>query len=189
MVEDGLENTGKGRNIKNKSDEKRSHGLEQCTTTIGLELNSEKASSSSPELELAENTHRINLSRDKIKKYFKCPQGLAARFLGVSISTLKRRFYDLEMGRWPYQSIPLEQRKKGLYYLINEVEPNNPKHLTDESIAIIQAAFRSSLQNKPGLNYDQYEDKTKKMDYQFLSYVPNTNPGSLRQHYQKCGKK
>lgn len=35
------------------------------------------------------------------------PQSDAALLLGVSISTLKRRFYDLGMGRWPYPQIKL----------------------------------------------------------------------------------
>ena len=29
------------------------------------------------------------------------PQTVAAKELGISLSTLKRRFYELNMGRWP----------------------------------------------------------------------------------------
>lgn len=32
------------------------------------------------------------------------PQRIAADLLGVSISTLKRRYYELEIGRWPVNS-------------------------------------------------------------------------------------
>lgn len=40
-------------------------------------------------------------------KYFKYTQSVAAKKLGVSVSTLKRRFYQLDMGkRWPYKRLP-----------------------------------------------------------------------------------
>eukprot|EP00689_Sawyeria_marylandensis_P003668 EC826238.1.p1 GENE.EC826238.1~~EC826238.1.p1 ORF type:complete len:186 (+),score=62.66 EC826238.1:139-696(+) len=43
------------------------------------------------------------LSESEIKKYMHLPQKKAAQLLGVSVSTLKRRFYELKISeRWPY---------------------------------------------------------------------------------------
>ena len=38
---------------------------------------------------------KIEISLEDMRPYFYCPQGLAARILGVSVSTLKRRYYEL----------------------------------------------------------------------------------------------
>jgi hypothetical protein len=39
------------------------------------------------------------MSLEEMQKYFKYPQPEAAKRLGVSLSTLKRRFYALNMGK------------------------------------------------------------------------------------------
>lgn len=46
------------------------------------------------------------LTRDQIVACFHLPQHLAAKKLQVSLSTLKRRFYEMNFGlkRWPYTS-------------------------------------------------------------------------------------
>merc|ERR1712130_820054 len=47
-----------------------------------------------------------NISREDMKRLFQYPQPVAAKIMGVSVSTLKRRFYALNMGkRWPYYKI------------------------------------------------------------------------------------
>ena len=53
------------------------------------------------------------LSADEIRQYFCYTQSDAARLLGVSVSTLKRRFYELNLGnRWPYKRTKQTPRKK-----------------------------------------------------------------------------
>ncbi|KAG2373422.1 hypothetical protein C9374_012161 [Naegleria lovaniensis] len=44
---------------------------------------------------------KISLSASDLIRVMALPQSMAAKELGVSLSTLKRRFYDLKMGRWP----------------------------------------------------------------------------------------
>jgi hypothetical protein len=47
------------------------------------------------------------ITKEDMMKYFKYTQSVAAKKLGVSVSTLKRRFYQLDMGkRWPYKRCP-----------------------------------------------------------------------------------
>lgn len=43
--------------------------------------------------------NKIQITRTEMEKYFHYPQRLAAQKLGVSLSTLKRRFYQLDIGR------------------------------------------------------------------------------------------
>ncbi|KAF0974633.1 hypothetical protein FDP41_006107 [Naegleria fowleri] len=44
---------------------------------------------------------KISLKASDLIRVMALPQSMAAKELGVSLSTLKRRFYDLKMGRWP----------------------------------------------------------------------------------------
>jgi hypothetical protein len=48
-----------------------------------------------------ENSNKIKLGRYDILRVLMYPQPVAAKELGVSISTLKRRYYELGMTRWP----------------------------------------------------------------------------------------
>jgi hypothetical protein len=45
--------------------------------------------------------NKIIISMNDMLRIFPLPQTIAAKKLGVSISTLKRRFYELDMIRWP----------------------------------------------------------------------------------------
>jgi len=51
------------------------------------------------------------LSRESIRPYLNMDQQTAASTLQVSISTLKRRFYSLNMGRWPDNRNPNQSEK------------------------------------------------------------------------------
>jgi hypothetical protein len=48
--------------------------------------------------------NKISLPVSKIVQYMTLPQPLAAKIMGVSISTLKRRYYECSFGRWPINS-------------------------------------------------------------------------------------
>ncbi|KAL0485944.1 hypothetical protein AKO1_001700 [Acrasis kona] len=47
---------------------------------------------------------KISIPVHDIVRYLTLPQPLVADRLGVSISTLKRRYYELHFGRWPVNS-------------------------------------------------------------------------------------
>lgn len=73
------------------------HVLENETTTV-TEVNS----TSKPEDNPQDSPVFIQLSKEELERHFVYPQPEAARRLGVSVSTLKRRFYDNFNGtRWP----------------------------------------------------------------------------------------
>ncbi|KAF0974319.1 hypothetical protein FDP41_006929 [Naegleria fowleri] len=102
---------------------------------------------------------RIEITREMMARYFYCPQTLAARLLGVSISTLKRRFYDLHMGRWPYQCISLNERKKSIYFLMNETEPEDEKELDEKTWTYLRHAFRDAskpLSSTSSMNHSSH---------------------------------
>jgi hypothetical protein len=48
--------------------------------------------------------NKIKIPMHDIIRYLTLPQPTAAEKLGVSISTLKRRYYELNLGRWPINS-------------------------------------------------------------------------------------
>ena len=48
---------------------------------------------------------KYQISEQEIKQYFKYSQAQAATMLNISVSTLKRRFYQMGMGRrWPHNN-------------------------------------------------------------------------------------
>lgn len=48
---------------------------------------------------------KTSIIREEISKYFAYSQSNAAKLLGISVSTLKRKCYAMGMGKWPYQNI------------------------------------------------------------------------------------
>lgn len=66
----------------------------------------------------------ISLSESAIKSHFIYPQPEAARRLGVSLSTLKRRFYECYGGtkRWPYNDWKKIIKKRKISYILNAKE-------------------------------------------------------------------
>lgn len=55
------------------------------------------------------------ISREEIESCFHMPQHEAAKKLNCSISTIKRRFYELDFGlaRWPYSAKPAQKKLEG----------------------------------------------------------------------------
>jgi len=81
------------------------------------------------------------LSKEDIEKYFSFPQPKAAKLLGVSLSTLKRRFYDTHKGsRWPYSGIKKQAKKRSIAYIMNQ--KNKPVKLLDpHTLHTLKKAF------------------------------------------------
>ena len=76
---------------------------------------------------------------------------MAAKKLGVSLSTLKRRFYQLGIGRWPYHFVTQEKRKRSIWHLVSEVEPKTEKELSSETVQTLTRLFSMSLQEQQKL--------------------------------------
>ncbi|KAF0979180.1 hypothetical protein FDP41_001523 [Naegleria fowleri] len=56
---------------------------------------------------------RLHVSMEDMSKYFHASQMIAARMLGVSVSTLKRRYKEVSNGnRWPYSKMSLNEKKE-----------------------------------------------------------------------------
>lgn len=57
--------------------------------------------------------NKIKIPVHDIIRYMTIPQPMAAEQLGVSISTLKRRYYELDWGRWPINSANGDENGEG----------------------------------------------------------------------------
>lgn len=86
---------------------------------------------------------RKEITKEEIKKYFNVSQSKAAKLLGVSVSTLKRRFYSMNMGRWPYPENRYLARKRSISYICS---PNNrpEKQLDPHTLHVLLRAFKST---------------------------------------------
>ncbi|KAL9642977.1 hypothetical protein ABK040_010669 [Willaertia magna] len=150
---------------------------EEEQLTVG---NSEGARTvvSSDDFNQSQKSSKINITKEEMSKYFNAPQVLAARLLNVSVSTLKRRYYEMFKGRWPYQSLSNTERKKSIWFYVNE-EDHPEKLIPNETLMVLQKAFSDCT--KPSNEYListlQGQDPKKK-EIQFLSYVPQQADGS-----------
>jgi hypothetical protein len=57
-------------------------------------------------------SNKIKIPVYDIIRHMTIPQPMAAEQLGVSISTLKRRYYELDWGRWPINSANGDENEK-----------------------------------------------------------------------------
>ncbi len=92
---------------------------------------------------------KVELTEDEIRRYYKSPQPVAAVLLGVSLSSLKRRYYQLarkdaqsQCKRWPYQSLTMMERKQSVYFVLNSRIPDECTTLDHETIVALQKAFK-----------------------------------------------
>jgi hypothetical protein len=99
------------------------------------------------------NERKVEISEADIVKLYNCPQPTAALLLGCSLSSLKRRYYEITKRagqpgkRWPYQSLTIKQRKQYIYYVLNHKEPDC-KYLDEHTIETLKKAFSSNtIQN------------------------------------------
>jgi hypothetical protein len=90
----------------------------------------------------------IHIDKEQIEKYFSLPQPSAAKKLGVSLSTLKRRFYETHGGtRWPYCGIKKAMKKRTVKYILNT--KNKPTKLLDpHTIHTLALAFKGQFSPK-----------------------------------------
>ncbi|KAL9655057.1 hypothetical protein ABK040_008840 [Willaertia magna] len=105
-----------------------------------------------------------SMTAEDIKQYFKYTQTDAARLLQVSVSTLKRKFYELQLGnRWPYKRVVstnnnvkrkingtkritkkekkiIKNDKLTISYLLNTIE-RDEKYITEEVWKVFKVVF------------------------------------------------
>lgn len=85
--------------------------LKRKTSSFSIHTRSSKTETIIPKWKYASmrrgRTSKRPLSKNDILSVIEYPQGDAALLLGVSLSTLKRRFYELDLGRWPYPQLKL----------------------------------------------------------------------------------
>lgn len=86
----------------------------------------------------------IEITKEDIEHLFKYPQPKAAQILGVSVSTLKRRFYEVTGGltRWPYATIKKNLKKGTMKHILNPKD--KPTTLLDPyTICTLKNAFKN----------------------------------------------
>lgn len=122
--------------------------------------------------------NKIQITRREMAKYFSYPQRLAAQKLGVSVSTLKRRFYQLGIGRWPYQLMQ-EKRRSNLWSLVSDVESQSEKELSPNTVQTLTRLFSMSLQDQqllatenPSPQRNISNSGAGSPNLKFLQYVP-----------------
>jgi len=141
----------------------------------------------------------IQISRSDMEKYFNCPQRLAAQKLGVSMSTLKRRFYQLKMGRWPCQ-LTQDRRRRSVWHLVNEVEPKSEKELCPNTVQTLTRLFSMNLQEQQLLATQNLSSQrnlssngSEPPPLKFMRYVPSsetltkpvTNTNGVRKKHRR----
>jgi DNA-binding transcriptional regulator YiaG len=94
---------------------------------------------------------QIYISERQIKAHFIFSQPEAARRLGVSLSTLKRRFYELNGGcggtmKWPYSEIKKIAAKRTIKYILNERE-KDATIIDEYTRMVLLKAFQSTHGN------------------------------------------
>ncbi len=120
------------------------------TTVLGTTKITKKRSDS---LSLNKEFPKKNagITEKQLKRFYNSPQPVAALLLGVSLSSLKRRYYEIirtksgsdqQAKRWPYQSLSMMDRKRSLYYVLNGKEENCCV-LDAETIDALDKAFKS----------------------------------------------
>lgn len=101
----------------------------------------------------ARKTTKIRLPIHNIIRTMTMPQPMAAKKLGVSISTLKRRYYELKMGRWPVSNINSTlyfeeeevkcEHKPKLGTILNKFDLEDQKAIDTITEAVLMIAFKA----------------------------------------------
>jgi hypothetical protein len=99
------------------------------------------------------NTKKQELTKEEISKYFSYSQSTAAKMLGISVSTLKRRYYSMGLGKWPYQyakspKSSFQEKKGGLGFVLNKGLVDE-KHLSKNVEKQLLNAFMNAT-SSPG---------------------------------------
>ncbi|KAF0977373.1 hypothetical protein FDP41_003365 [Naegleria fowleri] len=142
---------------------------------------------------------KINVTKKEMERYFGASQALAARLLGVSVSTLKRRFkesYEVQFHRWPYHKLTNLEKRHSLWFYIND-ENEDEKFISSKCEQVLEKAFENCT--LPLEHYfSELKPKPRKKDFTFLNYIPQhemsshaatTSELSMREPRLKGGSK
>jgi hypothetical protein len=89
---------------------------------------------------------KVKLTKELLEAHFMYSQEEAAVRLGVSLSTLKRKFRSLKIGkRWPFQEKRQRERKRSISFILNTIEPTSSKRLDYRTINALAKAFADSI--------------------------------------------
>jgi hypothetical protein len=92
-----------------------------------------------------DDSKMIHIDSKEMERLFIYPQPEAAKRLGVSLSTLKRRFYETHQGkRWPYSHFKKILKKRNISYIVHSrMKPT--KQLDPHTLNILKKAFNGQL--------------------------------------------
>ncbi|KAL9654057.1 hypothetical protein ABK040_011601 [Willaertia magna] len=113
--------------------------------------NSAKIAKSSTTKTPGKKKVKINIPTSDIIRVMMLPQVIAAQKLDVSLSTLKRRFYELGIGRWPglqqieTNSATLPQNKASLSFILNDMNSETTQ-LDPVSLSILSFSFKQNVE-------------------------------------------
>jgi len=125
--------------------------------------------------------NRIQITKPEMAKYFDCPQRFAAQKLGVSLSTLKRRFYQLGIGRWPYQ-LAQDKRRRSIWFLVNKEESKSEKELSPGTVQTLNQLFSMTLQEQQFLaTQNPFKEGSVSVGTR-LHYVPMSETSRSQTH-------
>ncbi len=131
------------------------------------------------------------LSKEEILKYIQYPQPDAARMLNVSVSTLKRRFYELGLGRWPYPTTHLPSQSTNGLPRSGTSSGNNSNRssgrfeaITMEDEGNSQAAMESDHSSNTSA---EDEDVNMGSADNIKETIANLNPGTTEAHQNLSG--
>ena len=114
----------------------------------------------------------IVLSEQQLRTHYIFSQPEAARRLGVSLSTLKRRFYELHSGkRWPYHDLKPSLKKRRISFIVNKKDLPE-KDIDSYTEHVLSLAFRNCT--IPILSFDQQtEQQQQHQQHHNQPYYPH----------------
>ena len=84
------------------------------------------------------------------------------------------------LGRWPYQHLTQDERRRSVWYLVNEDEPETEKDISLETYNELQRIFSKSLfeqsrmaqQSMSSEQQKSTSGNTNSTGYKFMHYIP-----------------
>jgi len=113
-------------------------------STVKRDNHTRRFNKSSP---VSPSEKKIMIDKKQMERYYYYPQPTAAKLLGVSLSTLKRRYYEI-VGhrRWPYPDMKRLLKKKTISYIVHDKDKPT-KQLDPHTLHVLKKAFSQSIQH------------------------------------------
>nr|CAG4709949.1 unnamed protein product [Naegleria fowleri] len=125
---------------------------------------------------------RLHVTHKEMSRYFNASQITAARLLGVSVSTLKRRYKEVSNGsRWPYSKLSTSEKKKSIWFYIND-EDENEKSISKECQLVLAKAFQNCTLPSTFYFSDLRKQHRRVIFYKYIPEHSNTTNQSTLTH-------